>query len=322
MARYAVILAALLVVLVLLSTVPVTAQTPAQHKYVIFRDDDVGLGSQTNALKAVNQVHIDEGVPVTLGIVPHPNGPWPHLLAFSDAQPSGIVPQAGFNASNQLYHDPTFFDYMRSISSNPLFEFAQHGYTHQSDGRATSSHNTSEFSGEPYSIQYAMIRQGRGDIKAAFGRTPTTFIPPWDRGDINTLEALRTLGFTEYCSGGTDMQELYGRVSGIRVEPAFDIYGSSDTAFNKSVKTAEDRIDQFFSDPHNDTIVVAYHFWQFSGPGNSVDLKKVQLLRDFITYIKSRGPASFTTLDRSITVPNAEPPAIAENGASSPSLEA
>jgi hypothetical protein len=52
-------------------SIPSNAQVVigAHAKRVMFRDDDVSP-SASRVLKEVNQVHIDEGVPVTRGIVP------------------------------------------------------------------------------------------------------------------------------------------------------------------------------------------------------------------------------------------------------------
>ncbi|MGZ7179317.1 MAG: DUF2334 domain-containing protein [Halobacteriota archaeon] len=310
MTRRTTIFSALLVVLVLLCAAPVTAQTSVKQKYVIFRDDDLGLGHQTDTLKALNQVHIDEAVPVTLAIVPHPYGGEPHREAYA-------------NASNELLStNPEFLGYMRSISSDPLFEFAQHGYAHVRNNFSTRSYDTGEFARKPYQVQYDSIRKGRDDIKEAFGITPTTFIPPWDRGDTNTLAALRELGFTEYCSGGTDMKTLYGSVDRIRVEAdSFDIDGSSYAELNSSINTARDRIDQFSSDPYTDTYVVGYHFWTFNGVANGADLTKVQLLRDFVKYVRNHGNISFTRLDRSVAVPNHVTLTVAENEVAAPSSQ-
>jgi hypothetical protein len=44
--------------------------TSTAKKYVVFRDDDVGFGN-LSASEAVDQVHIEENVPVTLAIIPH-----------------------------------------------------------------------------------------------------------------------------------------------------------------------------------------------------------------------------------------------------------
>ncbi|MGP8012324.1 MAG: hypothetical protein ACLPI9_07610, partial [Halobacteriota archaeon] len=46
--------------------------TSTAKKYVVFRDDDVGSGN-LSALGAVDQVHTEENVPVTLAVIPHPN---------------------------------------------------------------------------------------------------------------------------------------------------------------------------------------------------------------------------------------------------------
>ena len=61
-------------------------------KHVIFRDDDVGPWANLDTLKAVNQVHINEHVPSTLGITPHP-----------DTSDSG----------NELLMDTSLLDYLQ-----------------------------------------------------------------------------------------------------------------------------------------------------------------------------------------------------------------
>jgi len=251
----------------------------------------------------VNQVHFEKNVPVTLAVVPDPHtkGLDSQVFQFGHDQPiGGVTPIVSLSTNNELLQDPAFFAYMWSISSNPLFEFAQHGYSHKNDGL---SHNfTSEFSGEPYTVQYEAIQKGRDDIKDAFGITPTTFIPPFDRGDRNTLEALQALGFTEYCSGATDFKTLQGQTGAIRIEPStVDIEGANYTALANSVQLAKNKTDQFLNDPNNDTLIVAYHWWTFAGPGGSVDTRKVQLLRDYIDYVKTKN-VQFTRLDRQATV--------------------
>ena len=304
-----------LVSLVLMSTDCVSAQPTGTTKQVIFRDDDVEPTRWLDVLEAVNQVHIDENVPVTLAIIPHPYVPGSDAQLFPNDQPMpspiSLGPSSPNGTVNELLQNPAFLDYMRSIATNPLFEFAQHGYTHNNNGLTPGSHNNSEFAGEPFDVQYAAIQQGRDDINDAFGIIPTTFVPPWDRGDVTTLEALRALGFTEYCTGNTELPRLQGQVSGIRVEAAgVDIDGATYAALNKSVQGAEKNTDQFFSDPTNNTLIVAYHWWAFAGPGGSVDVRKVQLLRDYIDYVKTKEGVQFTRLDRRATVSTEAAPSV------------
>ena len=161
----------LLVAVILFSAVPGNAQgveaNGQTRKYVIFREDDVAPRADFAEQQAVNQVNIDKNVPATLGITPHQNA----------------------SKGNQLLQDKQFLNYMRSITSNHLFEFAQHGYTHQSVSLASPS----EFYGRPYAVQYNAIKKGRDDITQAFGVVPTTFMPPFDKSDNNTLKAAKAL---------------------------------------------------------------------------------------------------------------------------------
>jgi hypothetical protein len=272
----------LLVLFVLASTTCASAQSARAAKQVIFRDDDVAPALHIDALKAINQVHVDENVPVTLA----------------------IVPKDSKTTDNLLHSDSKFFDYMSSIVANPLFEFAQHGVTHtKANLTLAGSRNSSEFEGEPLEVQYDAIKQGRDAIRATFGVTPTTFIPPWDHADLTTLVALRALGFTEYCTGPSEFPVLQGRIDGIRVEKAIvdlDISGSY-AALNKSVQMAKNTTDQFMNDPNNDTLIIAYHWWAFKASDGSVDTQKVQLLHELINYVKTKEGVQFTRLDRQAT---------------------
>jgi len=161
-----IVFACLLVAVVLFSTVHASAQGVEDNgqtrKYVIFRDDDVAPRAKFAELQAVNQVHIDKNVPVTLGITPHQNA----------------------SKGNQLLQDKQFLNYMRSIASNQFFEFAKHGYTHQSVSMASPS----EFYGRPYAVQYEAIKKGRDDITQAFGVVPTTFMPPLTKATTTRLK--------------------------------------------------------------------------------------------------------------------------------------
>ena len=267
-------LVVLLLSVVLLSAAHhVGGQDENAKKYVIFRDDDVQPGYKVNTLKTVNQIHVDKNVPVTLGIIPHP------YLNRLD---------------NELYMDQAFFKYMQSISSNPLFEFAQHGYTHKD---VTGTLNKSEFYGVPYSSQYNSIKQGQSDISKAFGIKPTTFMPPFDRSDGNTLKALKALGFTDYSTAFRDFNVNQGYRDGIRMDSVSLILDDA------TLQSAKNETERLFAEEHgSDTIIVLYHFATFSGPGEVLNETKVQLLESYIDYLKQRGDVTFTKLDRSYLV--------------------
>jgi len=243
-------------------------------KYVIFREDDVAPKADFAELQAVNQVHIDKNVPVTLGIIPHP---YP--------TPSG----------NQLIEvNQTFFDYMKSLTSNHLFQFAQHGNTHLDVG--PSPQGPSEFYGRPYAAQYDAIKLGRDDITQAFGVTPTSFLPPFDKSDNNTLRAAKALGFTEYSTAFADFIQNGGNLDGMRLDTISTEVG------NNTLQSLENTTNQWLNDPYSiNTFVVLYHPSDFKAADGTVSAAEVNMLANYIDYLQGTGRVQFTTLDRSVT---------------------
>jgi hypothetical protein len=211
---------------------------------------------------------------VTLGIIPHP---YP--------TPSG----------NQLIKvNNTFLEYMRSLTSNHLFQFAQHGYTHLDTG--PSPVGPSEFYGRPYAAQYDAIKQGRDDIIQAFGVTPTSFLPPFDKSDNNTVKACKALGFTEYSTAFQDFNQNGGNLGGMRLDTI------SIEVTNNTLQSLENATNQWLNDPYSiNTFVVLYHPADFEGPNYTVNASKVTLLANYIDYLQGTGRVQFTTLDHSVT---------------------
>jgi len=278
------ILALLLVSVILCSTGVVSAQPAPTEKYIAFRDDDVQPFASVDTLKAVNQVHIDENVPVTLGIIPHP-------------YPGGT--------GNELLMDNQFLVYMRSIAANPLFEFAQHGHTHINDQLLPQA---SEFAGRPYAQQLELMQNGKADIKEAFGVTPNTFIPPFDKGDNNTLKAAAALGFTDYSSSFGDFHTQQSYEDGVTIEAASVWIGATSvspsklsiTAFSASIQAAKNATEQYMNNPQSgDMFIVAYHVWAFDSANGTVDARKIELFRNYIDWLKTLPGAQFERLDRS-----------------------
>jgi hypothetical protein len=256
------------------------------NRYVIFREDDVAPNADFAELQAVNQLNINMNIPVVMGIIPHPY-----------AMPSG----------NQLIEvNHTFLEYMRSLTSNHLFQFAQHGYTHLDLG--PSPEGPSEFYGRPYAAQYDAIKQGRDDITQAFGVTPTSFLPPFDKSDNNTLKACEAQGFTEYSTAFRDFNQNAGTLDGMQLDTISIEF--SNASFNQvpsptstqTLQSLENATSQWLNDPHAiNTWVVLYHPADFEGPNYTVNASKVTMLADYIKYLEGTGRVQFTTLDRSVT---------------------
>ncbi|HYC20629.1 MAG TPA: DUF2334 domain-containing protein [Candidatus Bathyarchaeia archaeon] len=288
--------------------------TSTAKKNVVFRDDDVYFGN-LSALEAVNQVHIEEHVPVTLAIIPH-------------ADPCG--------QGNEMLQDTSVTNYLLSIEHNPLFEFAQHGYNHYDyaekgapncaasgagagvprvagpagpyyeagerpgpEGKLVGATFPSEFYGRPYADQYNVINQGRQDMIRALGVAPKTFIPPFDAGDQNTLTALSALGFTLYNTGPGDFNVNDVILDGIMVQASssLSIGWANDTAWQTGMSHLTAQTDALLnSTTPGESLVIAYHFWVFQRSDGSVDPARIALFKQYIDHLKSRGDVSFSTL--------------------------
>ncbi|MDD1725331.1 MAG: DUF2334 domain-containing protein, partial [Euryarchaeota archaeon] len=297
---FVVVILLLSALLAMLPTIPAAARPnssvqASNMKHIIFRDDDIAPYAQLDALKAVNQVHIDKNVPVTMGIVAHPD--------------PGVY-------GNELLADADALSYLQSLATNPLFEFAQHGYTHSDSAQNTAGTSTprmvgtsqyadrlvgagesSEFRGRSYAEQYNKIKQGRDDISTAFEVTPTTFIPPWNTGDINTLKACAALGFTLYSTNEADFGVADATIEGIRVQAASLEFPWTETDWNSYMSDLISKTDATLNAaPNGASVVVLYHFWAFRNSGGSIDPNRIAWLGQYIDHLRDRGDVQFATL--------------------------
>ena len=121
------------------------------------RNDDVAPKSAIETLQAVNQVHVDENVPVTLAIIPHPAAQGSDAQLFRDGQPVLFGPSFPEAPVNELRQELAFFDYncptaTRSSSSRSTGTPIRMTVT-------PGSSNKSEFAESP--LTYSTARYGR-----------------------------------------------------------------------------------------------------------------------------------------------------------------
>ena len=272
-------------------------------------------------------MHIDENVPVTLSIIPHTN---PNLNA----------------STNELLGDTSLLDYLRSIENSPLFEFAQHGYTHQEYSQKNESsaveiagtppgaplvssgvqpgdlsgltaplvgsESPSEFYGRPYADQYNAIKQGRDDMIQAFGVTPTTFVPPWNTGDDNTLKACHALGFTLYSTSPADFNTYNAVLQGIHVQGIVLLARLVKRHRLADGNVAAHTADQRTTEQSNDRryFTVLYHYADFNNASGLPDPTRIALFTQYIDDLKDRGDVLFSTLsDQPLLNPSPAPAA-------------
>ncbi|WP_135830198.1 DUF2334 domain-containing protein [Halorussus halobius] len=150
---------------------------------VVFRNDDVQPNYRSDQMRAVDRVFVEEGVPVTQGVVP----------AIGD---------------ERLDPEGEFCRYLRTqMRQHPnTFEYALHGYTHE---RRSEFHGGSEFGGVAPDRQRELLAEGTRALESCVDRTPATFVPPFDTYDDETASALAARNYTVVSGGGWFAAEYY-----------------------------------------------------------------------------------------------------------------
>jgi len=136
--------------------------------------DDFSARSDTRLEGEIFSVFEQEGIPMTLGVIPY--------ICEGDVHVPGPREQVELPAEK--------LEILRQVTSRTGFEVAQHGCTHQV--RAGLPFR-SEFVGASTEAQLERIARGR-DLLSRF-TSVDTFIPPWNSYDQATLHALEALGF-------------------------------------------------------------------------------------------------------------------------------
>lgn len=159
----------------LASTTPLTA-VEEKRVVVVLRYDDYSARPKGRAIdRRVLQTLKDCGVPCTVSVIPY-------VCAENseDPRPQMLLPLEACDAEPFL--DP---------QGRRLLEAALHGYAHQA-GPAGPSRG--EFAGMPPAEQARRIQRGREHLEGLFGKPVTTFVPPWNTYEGQTLDQLAAQG--------------------------------------------------------------------------------------------------------------------------------
>jgi peptidoglycan/xylan/chitin deacetylase (PgdA/CDA1 family) len=147
---------------------------------VVFRYDDYSSLSSTDLeLKMINIFHKFK-MSFTFGVIPFTVG------NQEDPSPQSLFPLNKIKA-----------DILDKALEAGTVEVALHGYSHQKisgDGRYT------EFYGHAYNSQFQKIEKGKRFLEKILNTQITTFIPPWNSYDLNTIQALEKLGIASISS--------------------------------------------------------------------------------------------------------------------------
>ena len=143
---------------------------------VVFRMDDPSATSSTETELRVIDAFREHNVSITFGIVP--------FICSGDVQdtaPHDVVPLG-----------PIKGRLLRIWIEEGVLDIALHGYSHQT----IHTENYAEFRDLDYDSQLEKLSKGKKLLEKMIGIPVTTFVPPWNQYDLNTLKALEVLGFT------------------------------------------------------------------------------------------------------------------------------
>jgi hypothetical protein len=165
------------VILIFLSLIRCSKEpTEKKEIFIVFRFDDFDNKFDTEKVLRIFNIIKTNKISITVGVVPF-------LCSINqeDPSPQSILPI-----------DSNRADILKTALKEGIIEIALHGYSHQT----TDKNEFSEFSGISLEQQVEKITKGKRYLEKVLDCTVTTFIPPWNQYDINTLKALDMLKFS------------------------------------------------------------------------------------------------------------------------------
>jgi peptidoglycan/xylan/chitin deacetylase (PgdA/CDA1 family) len=150
-------------------------KNPGKPVNVIFRYDDYSANSVTDAELKIIETFRKHGIPITFGVIPFKVAGDVH-----DPSPQDLLPL-----------DSVKGEILKTGYEEGILDISMHGYSHQSN----SSEYLSEFANLDYKEQLKKLSAGKEYLQNVTGAPVTTFLPPWNTYDLNTLSALEESGF-------------------------------------------------------------------------------------------------------------------------------
>jgi peptidoglycan/xylan/chitin deacetylase (PgdA/CDA1 family) len=148
---------------------------------VVFRYDDYSARSSTEIeLRILDTLRLHEAS-VTFSVIP--------FLCAGDVHDPSPQSTVALPAEKQ--------NILKQAVSAGILDVALHGYSHQT----ARTGDMAEFAGLPGHVQAEKLAAGKKYVEELTGVPVTTFVPPWNRYDLDTLRALETQGFSTLSAG-------------------------------------------------------------------------------------------------------------------------
>ena len=143
---------------------------------VIFRYDDYSANSLTDAELKIIDTFRKYNIPISFGVIPFKVAGDVH-----DPSPQDLLPLDSLKRR-----------ILKAGYEEGILDITMHGYAHQTN----STEYLSEFANLDYDEQVKRLSEGKEYLQKVTGAQVTTFLPPWNTYDMNTLTALEESGFS------------------------------------------------------------------------------------------------------------------------------
>jgi peptidoglycan/xylan/chitin deacetylase (PgdA/CDA1 family) len=160
---------------------------------LVFRYDDYSSGSRTDLEVKLIKAFQKYNIPCTFAVIPYNSD---NKAEVPDPDPQKVFPLTLWKAS-----------ILNNAIKAGILEVALHGYTHRTTRIRTPDPDYTEFAGLDYNSQIKKIAKGKGLLEKMLGVRITTFIPPWNTYDMNTIRALEELGFRTISADNAGVRE-------------------------------------------------------------------------------------------------------------------
>ena len=256
--RTLIIIGVLFILLVILLALSITHSVENQEITVVFRYDDYSSCSPTSfEIKLINTFK-NSNISLTVGIIPY-------VVSGDLHNPSS---QEVISLSEEKVR------ILRTAMDSGIMELALHGYSHQTIKDYKKSGYT-EFSGLSYEKQMEKIVKGKKLLEDELDTKITTFIPPWNSYDMNTLQCLENSDFN--CISA-NLQGVSEESSHLRFLPITTTIPELRQAVNSARRS---------SDPQP-VIVVLFHAFEFVEIGEDRGVFTYQEFSDLLSWITSQ----------------------------------
>jgi len=234
-----------------------------QKIIVVFRNDDPSARSEVEHERRIASYFEEVSCPQTIGVVPMFTNGDPHDPRDQDV--------------TALDENPAMVSFLGEYAIRTGSELALHGQTHRTNHVSMPRRREyTEFRGLPFVEQETKIGRATEVFYRCFGCRPTTFIPPWNRMDDNTVRACAANGYRVVSAGPYTL-------SG---------YGITSLGMNCSLSELPERLRGARSAGSSTVLIVNYHSPTLKSPG------EIRELREVLQLVAEAGDCEVLTLDQ------------------------